>query len=328
MTLSLDLTRERTQRTMLNSITPADPFSVRETHRIALQHKNQLLVHSDGRGWQNLYASVAAEKPWHDTLPPIHHHCIAYCLSDSAMISRRIDGEKLRTTRLSPRLHGMIPADVSSDWRVAGSPHVLLVYIRKTLVERLAAEVFDRDPAGVEIIPGLGFRDGLLEQLVLAILSELNNNDSSNPVYVDTLANAIAIHLLKRHTSKHNGSPDNRNYEAGNLSQLHLDRVVDYIAAFLHRELTIERLANVAGMNPIYFARAFKKRLGVAPHQFVLLKRIERAKELLADSDTPIVEIALATGFSSQSHLSSLFKQIVGETPRNFRSPKNEQASC
>src|SRR5260370_33130304 len=82
---------------MLNSFTPAGTFSVRETHGIALQHKNKLLAHSDGRGWQNLYASVAAEKPWHDTLPPIHHHCISNCLSDSAMISRRIAGAKPRT---------------------------------------------------------------------------------------------------------------------------------------------------------------------------------------------------------------------------------------
>jgi AraC family transcriptional regulator len=309
---------------MVNGLIPAGTFSVRETHGIALQHGNKLLAHSDGRGWRNLYASVAAEKPWHDTLPAIHHHCIAYCLSDSAMISRRIDGEKPQTTRLSPRLHGMIPAEVSSEWHVAGSPKVLLVYIRKTIVERLAAEVFERDPAAVEIIPGLGFRDGLLEQLVLAVLGELKDEDSSNPVYVDTLAHAIAIQLLKRHTSRAIGDLDNRSYEAGDLYQLHLDRVVDYIAAFLDRELTIEKLAHVAGMNPIYFARVFKKRLGVAPHQFVLFKRIERAKHLLADSDTPIVEIALATGFSSQSHLSSVFKQVVGETPRNYRSPKKE----
>jgi hypothetical protein len=74
----------------------------------------------------------------------------------------------------------MIPAAVASDWHVAGSPQVLLVYIRKTIVERLAAEVFESDPERLEIIPGLGFRDGLLEQLVLAVLSELRNENNSN----------------------------------------------------------------------------------------------------------------------------------------------------
>ena len=310
---------------MLDSLAPASTFSVRETHGIALQHKNKLLAHSDGRGWNNLYASVAAERPWHDTLPPIDHHCIAYCLSDSATISRKIDGEKPITTRLSPRLHGMIPAGVSSDWHVAGSPQVLLVYIRKSIVERLAADVFGRDPERLEIIPGLGFRDALLEQLVLAVLSELRNEKSSNPVYVDTLANAIAIQLLKQHNSKHIGTFNDRLYESGELSQYHLNRVIDYIAATLDSELTIEKLASIASMNPIYFARVFKKRLGIAPHQFILSKRIERAKELLVYSDTPIVDIALATGFSSQSHLSSVFKQVVGTTPKNFRSPKVEQ---
>ncbi len=308
---------------MLNSMPPnTGTFSVRETHGIALQHKNKLLIHSDGRGWKNLYASVAAEEPWRDTLPPIDHHCIAYCLSDSAMISRRIDGERPRIIRLSPRLHGMIPAGVSSDWHVAGSPRVLLVYVRKALVERLAEEVFDRDPGRLEIIPGLGFRDSLLEQLVLAVLSELQNESHGNPLYVDTLANAIAAHLLNSHNSKAIGDFGSRLYQSGESSQSYLHRAVDYIAASLDKELTIEKLANVANMNPIYFARAFKRRLGVAPHQFILTKRIERAKELLAYSDSPIVEIALATGFSSQSHLSSVFKRIVGSTPKSFRSPK------
>jgi AraC family transcriptional regulator len=307
---------------MLDCMPPdAGMFSVRETHGIALQHKNKLLAHSDGRGWKNLYASVAAEEPWRDTLPPIDHHCIAYCLSGSAMISRRIDGEKPRITRLSPRLLGMIPAGVSSDWQVAGSPRVLLVYIRKALVERLAEEVFDRDPARLEIVAGLGFRDSLLEQLVLAVLNELQNERHGNPLYVETLANAIAAQLLKSHNSKAIGGLGSRLCEHGDLSQSCLHRAVDYIAASLDSELTIEKLANVASMNPIYFARVFKKRLGIAPHQFILNKRIERAKELLAYSDTPIVEIALATGFSSQSHLSSVFKRVVGSTPKNFRSP-------
>ena len=80
-----------------------------------------------------------------------------------------------------------------------------------------------------------------------------------------------------------------------------------------------EAIAAEGGISPIYLARAFKAAVGQSPHQYVLGRRIERAKKLLRDSDLPIVEVALASGFSSQSHLSNWFLRSVGVSPAAYR---------
>ena len=79
-------------------------------------------------------------------------------------------------------------------------------------------------------------------------------------------------------------------------------------------------------MSPFHLAHVFKEAMGVAPHQYVVRRRVERAKELLADTDLPIAEIALKVGCASQSHFSALFHRVTGLTPQNYR--LEEGKSC
>jgi AraC family transcriptional regulator len=81
-------------------------------------------------------------------------------------------------------------------------------------------------------------------------------------------------------------------------------------------------MASEVNVSPVYLVRAFKGAVGEAPHRYVLSRRIERAKELLRDAELSIVEIALATGFSSQSHLSSWFRRFVGVSPAVYRNQR------
>ena len=96
-------------------------------------------------------------------------------------------------------------------------------------------------------------------------------------------------------------------------------RVLDYIENCLDRDLSIATLAGVANYSPHFFAKSFKKQLGQSLHQYVLQRRVERAKHLLLASDQVVSQIAFATGFSSQSHLTSAFKKRFGVTPAVFR---------
>jgi transcriptional regulator GlxA family with amidase domain len=84
-------------------------------------------------------------------------------------------------------------------------------------------------------------------------------------------------------------------------------------------ELTIDRLAALVSMSPFHFARCFKQTTGLTPHQFVTRERIERAKALLAQARLPISDIALAVGFSSQSHFADVYRRITGTSPRRAR---------
>ena len=81
----------------------------------------------------------------------------------------------------------------------------------------------------------------------------------------------------------------------------------------------MEDLAKIVGISKYYFCRLFKKAIGLPPHQYIVRRRIERAKKLLKYSDLTTVEIALECGFAHQSHLSRHFKRIVGVSPRQFR---------
>jgi AraC-like DNA-binding protein len=98
-----------------------------------------------------------------------------------------------------------------------------------------------------------------------------------------------------------------------------LKRVRDYVDAHLGEEVNLSSLAEIAGLSQGHFTRAFKQSLGMTPHGYVMQRRLERAKRMIAETVLPLARIALECGFSDQSHLSRRFLQYVGMTPRSFR---------
>lgn len=289
-------------------------FPIEETHGIPLYPGNRLLAHSGGLGWHSLYASYAAEQPWTATLRPLPHPCIAYFVNGGANIRRRIEGEAPQSAQLQVRQFGLVPTRTASHWDLQGRPEVLTLYLRKAMVDRLAAEVYGRDPKHVELRPQLGVTDALLEQLALTLLRAMRDGELGATLYVDHLAQTMAVHLLRGHCSGIGARAP-----AAAMPGAKFARVVDYIDAAIDSQLTLDAMAEVAGMNPYYFARAFRRRFGETPHRFVLARRIDRAKRLLSDSEAPLAEIALNCGFASQSHFAAVFHRHVGLTPTKYR---------
>ena len=102
-------------------------------------------------------------------------------------------------------------------------------------------------------------------------------------------------------------------------------RAKDRMDAASHEDWPVPRLAAVSGVSEAHFARSFKEAFGPPPHRYLLTRRIERAKALLRDSDTPIIEIALETGWQSLGTFGRQFRDIIGESPSEFRA--REQAA-
>ena len=98
-----------------------------------------------------------------------------------------------------------------------------------------------------------------------------------------------------------------------------MQHVRDLIESALDEDLSLERLAAEAGIGTHAFSAAFVKAHGLPPHRYVVERRVERAKRLLRESDLPVAAIAVQTGFSSQSHLASVFKRTVGLTPGEYQ---------
>ena len=105
----------------------------------------------------------------------------------------------------------------------------------------------------------------------------------------------------------------------GGLPPGAMRRVREHVELHLSDSMDLAELAGVAGLSVYHFARAFKQSTGMAPHHYLIRRRIERAREMLARSELSLSEIALAAGFSDQSHLARLFRQMLGVTPGQFR---------
>lgn len=118
-------------------------------------------------------------------------------------------------------------------------------------------------------------------------------------------------------------SPLSTDGNGGALTSFQLRRVVLFIEQNLDADLCLSRLAAVAGLSPSHFARRFKGATALAPHQYVLARRINGAKQLLLETEMKLAEIAIATGFSSQAHLTGMFGRAVGMTPGAYRTRRD-----
>jgi AraC family transcriptional regulator len=103
------------------------------------------------------------------------------------------------------------------------------------------------------------------------------------------------------------------------LSNRRLLRVLAYIEANIGGPITLANLATAAGLSRMYFARQFRASTGIRPHEYVLRRRIERAQQLLTATSDALVDVALSVGFQTQAHFTTVFKKIVGNTPRQWR---------
>lgn len=160
--------------------------------------------------------------------------------------------------------------------------------------------------------------DVLIQQIGLTLLEESKSESPSGKLYTDSLIQTLTLHLLKNYTSA-NSVQENLH---GGISGYKLRRVQEFINANLGEDLSLAEIAEVADLSQYHFARSFRKTTGQTPQQYLMHQRIERAKELLAKDDLPIVEISLRTGFKNQSHFTTLFRKFTKLTPKLWRELK------
>jgi AraC family transcriptional regulator len=207
----------------------------------------------------------------------------------------------------------VIPSGLPFSAQLVGESEQLAIHLEPSLVWRAASEA--RAPRrSVQVVESCAPNDPVIRSVGLALLSELESEAPGGRLYAESLANVLAVHLL-RHYASASSAPQ----FTGGLSGQRLRRVLAFIAENYESDLSLAELALVAGMSAFHFAREFKRTTGLPPHQYLIKFRVERAKALLAESEMPLVEVSSRAGFSHQSHFTRLFRKLTGMTPQSYR---------
>ena len=273
---------------------------------------------SDRLGWVGLEAAHNRAVPASELhAPAITHHRLILFSRPPEELDLLYEGVKRHVPPPAGAIL-VVPAGSPTLWRWSGSFDSLHIFLEPGLVSRVAAEEFDLDPAQWTIPPLDGLDLPHLRAAMWAVDAELTAGGAGGSLAAESLANVLAVHLI-RHVSAPR-QPTHR--RAGTLPRAKLRAVVEYVEEHLDTGPSLEQMAAIARLSPNYFACQFHRATGLPPHQYVIARRVERAKQLLqTGGDVSLAEVAAHAGFSDQSQFSRHFKRLVGVTPGQFRTP-------
>lgn len=165
--------------------------------------------------------------------------------------------------------------------------------------------------------------DPLIREVGNAIESDVRIRRPPDARYMESLAMVLAAHVARKYMVANS----TKAASFGGLAPHKLRCVRNHIGEHLGETILVEQLAEAVNLSPFHFARMFKQSTGQSPHLYILMQRIERAKELLAETDTALVDVAADVGFRTQGHFTGVFHRYAGFTPRAFRFHARETAA-
>ncbi|MEC4817448.1 MAG: AraC family transcriptional regulator [Scytonema sp. PMC 1069.18] len=273
------------------------------------------LLSSQNQGWENILVEQFQHPSGEGRTYYSDEHMICLSLASRPVRFLQIKGGKTHSSLYGKGDISITPAEMPFFARWEGDDHYLQIRIASRFIQRVAIEALAMNPERLEFLPEFRTRDPQIESIGMLFLAELQQEKFGSKLYIESLANVLAVHLLRQYAVT---KPDLPIYEGG-LPQRQLLQVLDYINDHLSQDIKLADLADLLGMSQFHFSHLFKQALGTSPYQYLLQQRIERAKQLLKQTNRVIVDIALECGFNSHSHLSKQFRQFTGMTPKAYR---------
>jgi len=161
---------------------------------------------------------------------------------------------------------------------------------------------------------GWGVDDPVIHHLGLSLMPAFQNPEQANRLFIDHVTLAVCTHVAGTYGGMQSTAP-----KRGGLAPWQLKLATEMLNAHLAGDISHAQIAQQCGLSPSHFARAFRISTGLAPHQWLLRRRVDRAKELLRDPVQPLTAIAFACGFADQSHFTRVFGAIAGMPPGEWR---------
>jgi AraC family transcriptional regulator len=208
----------------------------------------------------------------------------------------------------------IIPAGTPSVWEMQGADTALLLRLSPELL-RAAAEQMEIDPRRVEIRNRFQMRDAAIENIGWALKAEMEAGYPSGRLYLDSMAMSLAARLVRCHSS----AAVQFATSTGRMAGARLRRVLGYIEDNLSQEISLADIAEEAEISISHCKALFRESMGLPIHQYVIRRRVERARKLLQQGKMPISQVALEAGFAHQSHLARHMRRLLGVSPRSAR---------
>jgi AraC family transcriptional regulator len=246
-------------------------------------------------------------------LPPLAVPAFGVNYGEPLKLERTLHGHRMSGS-VRPGHLAILPPDAGTRWVFDKTGDIVLVYVSRRLFDEAVEDGIDRDPRLVEIVPRFLIRDLVLERAAHQLLREIAERRPDGRLAAEALARELVDHLIVTHSNlavlpRHGPHP---------MAPSRLKRAREFIRANLARPLSLEDIADAAGMSVFHFARGFKQATGVPPHQYLLERRLYEARTLLHDPELTIGEIAKTVGLT-HSHFTAVFNRHMGMTPTKFR---------
>ncbi|RYX82459.1 AraC family transcriptional regulator [bacterium] len=261
------------------------------------------------QSWQGVKISYHSIPPYEfqDYVAPLYS--IDVNLSSSYHLEWKKGGRYQRTQMITGALC-IMPAHEPLSMRWSSNLENLVADLSPSLILSTADDLKVRGE--VEIRESHGQVDAQISHICQALWAECKAGYPTGRVFGESLGVALAACLLQRHGTQATTTP------SGQLSPRKWKQVADFIEDNLEENIPLEELAQIVGLSPFYFTRCFKATIGTTPHQYIISRRVERARHLLSRPEASPTQVALQCGFSHQSHLTRHMKQLLGVTPASL----------
>jgi AraC family transcriptional regulator len=233
------------------------------------------------------------------------------------VVAARISCRRAGENHSGSAVHGdidIIPAGISARWESHDRADIVLLIGLPAPMLNTAAEEYGFDSKRVEIRNRFQVRDPQLQTIGWTMKSEVELGSPSGRLFMDGLALSAMARLTNAHSSV-----ATRDERRGELAGRTLKIILEYIEEHLSEDLSLALLAKVAGLSQSHFRALFRASVGTPVHQYVIQRRVERAKSLLMNDGLSVADIALASGFAHQSHLARHLQRESGLSPTKMK---------